>query len=74
MDYQIRLRGQVPAGWADWLGGLALTHDGADTLLTGDVVDQAALHGLLRRIRDLGLALVSIVPLDPAPPTEGDPS
>ena len=61
MVYQIRLRGQLDACWTDWFGGMAvaLTEDG-DTLLTGPVVDQAALFGLLRKVRDLGLPLVSI--------------
>ena len=61
MVYQIRLKGQLDARWADWFGGMAvaLTEDG-DTLLTGPVVDQAALFGLLRKVRDLGLPLVSI--------------
>lgn len=58
--YQIRLHGLLDAAWSDWFDGLAITwHDG-DTLLTGQVVDQAALHGLIRRIRDVGLPLLSI--------------
>lgn len=58
--YQIRLRGQLGPLWSDWFEGLAITWDGADTLLTGEVIDQSALYGLLRRIRDLGVPLVSI--------------
>jgi hypothetical protein len=59
--YEIRLRGHLDSQWADWFGGLtvALTDDG-DTLLTGPVVDQAALHGLLRKVRDLGLTLLAV--------------
>ena len=58
--YQIRLEGHLGPQWADWFEGLIITGDDGDTLLTGPVVDQAALHGLLRKVRDLGLALVSI--------------
>ncbi|MGB4805551.1 MAG: hypothetical protein WBV59_23115 [Anaerolineae bacterium] len=59
--YQIRLKGQLDARWTDWFGGMAvdLTEDG-DTLLTGPVADQAALHGLLRKVRDVGIPLVSV--------------
>jgi hypothetical protein len=61
MVYQIRLKGQLDARWTGWFGGMAvaLTGDG-DTLLTGPVADQAALHGLLRKARDLGIPLVSV--------------
>ena len=61
MIYQIRLKGQLDARWTDWFGGMAvaLTEDG-DTLLTGPVADQAALHGLLRKVRDVGIPLVSV--------------
>ena len=59
--YEIRLKGHLGREWTDWFGGMAvaLTEDG-DTLLTGPVTDQAALFGLLRKVRDLGLPLVSI--------------
>lgn len=61
MVYRIRLKGQLDARWTAWFGGMAvaLTEDG-DTLLTGPVADQAALHGLLRKVRDLGLPLISV--------------
>jgi hypothetical protein len=67
--YQIRITGQLGSGWADWFEGLVITFDGGDTLITGPVIDQAALHGLLRRVRDLGLPLVSVSPVEPSPPT-----
>jgi hypothetical protein len=62
--YQIRITGRLDARWAEWFEGLGVTTDGGDTLLTGRVIDQAALHGLLRRVRDLGLPLVSVTPLE----------
>ncbi len=59
--YQIRLKGQLGSEWAEWFGGLTITlADNGETLLTGPVIDQAALHGLLRRVRDLGLPLISV--------------
>ena len=64
--YQIRVRGQLGPQWTDWFGGLAITLEAnGDTLLTGPVVDQAALHGLLRRVRDLGLPLLAVIRLAP---------
>ena len=59
--YQIRIKGQLDSQWTDWFGGLTITlgEDG-DTLLTGPVVDQAALYGLLKKVRDLGLPLLAI--------------
>ncbi len=57
--YQIRIGGQLGRQWTDWFGGLTITPgDNGDTLLTGPVVDQAALHGVLKRVRDLGLPLL----------------
>ena len=68
--YQIRLKGQLDSQWTDWFGGLTITlEEDGDTLLTGPVVDQAALHGLLRRVRDLGMPLVSVNPVEPGPAT-----
>ena len=59
--YQIRLKGHLGDQWTDWFGGLTITlADNGETLLTGPVVDQAALHGLLRKVRDLGLPLLSV--------------
>jgi len=66
MIYQIRLKGHLGRQWTDWFGGLSITlEDNGDTLLAGPVVDQAALHGLLRKVRDLGLPLLSVIRLQP---------
>ena len=63
--YQIRIGGQLGAQWTEWFDQLTLTQaDNGDTLLTGPVVDQAALHGLLRKVRDLGLPLISVIQLE----------
>ncbi len=67
MAYQIRIAGQLGPGWADWFEDLTITLDGADTLITGLVADQAALHGLLRRVCDLGMPLLSVGALEPDP-------
>ena len=62
--YQIRIKGHLGQEWTEWFSGLAITLDhNGDTLLTGPVVDQAALHGLLRKVRDLGMPLVSVRPV-----------
>jgi hypothetical protein len=62
--YQIRVRGHLDSQWKDWFEGLAITlEENGDTLITGPVVDQSALHGLLRKVRDLGLPLVSVIPV-----------
>jgi len=61
MVYQIRLKGHLGRQWTDWFGGLTITlEENGDTLLTGPVVDQAALFGLLRKVRDLGMPLLSV--------------
>jgi hypothetical protein len=66
MVYQIRIEGRLGPQWADWFGGVTITlEDGGDTLLTGTVADQAALHGLLRRVRDLGMPLISAIRVEP---------
>ena len=64
--YEIRLKGHLEARWVKWFNGLAIRlEDNGDTLLTGPVVDQAALHGLLKKVRDLGLPLLSVNSVEP---------
>ncbi len=64
--YEIRLEGRLDQRWSAWLEGLDLTHDpDGTTVLTGHVVDQAALHGLLARLRDIGLPLISVTRVAP---------
>ncbi len=66
--YQIRLKGHLGSEWTDWFNGLTITlEENGDTLLTGPVIDQAALHGLLKKVRDLGMPLVSVSPLELGP-------
>jgi hypothetical protein len=66
MVYQIRIKGHLGADWTDWFDGLAITlQDNGETLLSGPVVDQAALHGLLRKVRDLGMVLLSVMCMQP---------
>lgn len=69
MVYQIRVKSHLRSDWTDWFEGLTITlEDTGDTLLTGPVVDQAALHGLLKKVRDLGMPLVSVNPMEPGQP------
>ena len=64
--YQIRVKGHLDNSWSEWFGGLSMTHEeDGTTVLTGPVADQPALHGLLIKIRDLGLPLVSVNHVDP---------
>ncbi len=66
MIYQIRIKGHLSAQWADWFEGMAITlEDNGDTLLTGLVADQAALFGLIKKVRDLGMPLRSVHPVEP---------
>jgi hypothetical protein len=64
--YQIRLEGHLGHQWTDWFGGVTITlEDNGDTLLDCPVVDQAALYGLLKKVRDLGIPLVSVIRVKP---------
>ena len=67
--YQIRLKEQLDQRWSAWFGGLTVTTgENGETLLTGEVVDQAALHGLISKVRDLQLTLISVHPLEESTP------
>ena len=70
MVYQIRLKGHLGRQWTDWFGGLTLTlEENGDTLLACPVIDQAVLFGLLRKVRDLGMPLISVIGIEPGPST-----
>jgi hypothetical protein len=69
MAYQIRIKGHLGLQWADWFGGLSIKlAANGDTILIGPVSDQAALHGLLKKVRDLGMSLISVNPVKPEKP------
>ena len=77
--YEIRLKGHLDSRWAAWFDGLSLTSESdGTTIINGSVVDQAALYGLLQKVRDLGLPLVSVTQVQPGqpecPPTSPDNS
>ena len=66
MVYQIRIKGHLSPQWTDWFEGLTITlEEGGDTLLTGPVADQAALHGWFKKVRDLGMPLLSLNSIGP---------
>ena len=66
MIYQIRVKSHLDADWSDWFDGLTITQEkNGHTLLTGPVVDQAALYALLKKVRDLGMLLISVNSLEP---------
>ena len=68
--YQIRLKSHLDSQWTDWFEELTITlEEDGNTLLTGPVIDQAALHGLLKKVRDLGMPLISVNPVEPSPST-----
>ncbi len=65
-EYAIRVKGHLDTRWAAWFDGLTLIPDAdGSTLIEGSIVDQAALHGLLQKVRDLGLPLISVTPVAP---------
>ena len=71
--YQIRLKGHLGSQWTNWFDDLTITlKEDGDTLLTGPVIDQAALHGLLKKVRDLGMPLVSVSPIEPGQADQSD--
>ena len=73
MIYQIRVKGHLGQQWMDWFDGLTITlEEDGNTLLTGPVVDQAALHSLLKKVRDSGLPLVSVNPVEPGQADHSD--
>jgi len=63
--YEIRVHGVLDDRWAAWLGGLRVENDGAQTVISGLLADQLALHAVLAKIRDLGLCLISVLRLEP---------
>ena len=66
MLYEIRIKGHLDPQWADWFGDTTVTlEDNGETLLICTVIDQAALYGLLRKVRDLGIPLISVVRVEP---------
>lgn len=68
MYYAVRVRGHLDRTWSEWFDGMTITHlDCGETVLRGLVPDQAALHGLIVKVRDLGLSLIAIDPLEPEP-------
>jgi len=69
--YRIRFREQLDQRWSAWLGGLKVSHEAnGETVLTGEVVDQAALYGLISKVRDLHLTLISVSPLEADSPSK----
>jgi len=71
--YEIRIKGYLDSQWADWFDGLTITlEENGNTLLSGPVADQAALHGLLKKVRDLGMPLVSVVPIQSDQSEQGE--
>jgi hypothetical protein len=72
--YEIKMKGHLGRQWTDWFEGLTITlEENGETLVTGPVADQAALHGLLKKVRDLGMPLVSVIRMTPGQKTEANP-
>ena len=65
LRYEIRVKGVLDGRWSAWFEGLNVTSDGEETVIAGPLADQAALHGLLNKVRDLGLFLISVRRLNP---------
>ena len=66
--YEIRIKGHLDKSWADWFDGMTIMYQAnGETCLTGSMRDQAALHGVLNRLRDMGVALISVNPVDEIP-------
>lgn len=73
--YEIRIEGHLDAQWQDWFDGMSITwEENGDTLLTGSIIDQAALFGLLKKVPDLGMPLVSLHRVEPGKPDVPSPS
>jgi hypothetical protein len=71
--YEIRLKGHLPQHWSDWLDRLTITHaPNGETILTGPLRDQAALFGVMLKVRDLGLTLLSVNQVEPEPSGDGN--
>jgi hypothetical protein len=68
--YQIRVRGALDPRWSGWFAGLTISQDQGDTLLAGPLADQAALYGVISRLRDLGLTLLAVARLPPTDPQD----
>ncbi len=67
IQFRIKLKEHLDHKWSDWFEEMAISHEGRETILTGSLADQAALHGLLIRIRDMNLTLLSVEQIDPDP-------
>jgi hypothetical protein len=65
--YRIKLKSHLESKWSNWFEGMLISHEGTLTILTGELEDQAALHGILNRIRDLNLTLISVEQIAPDP-------
>ena len=64
-SYRIRIQGTIDPTWSDWFGGFTITPQNGETVLEGEVIDQATLHGILAKINDLGLVILSVEKLTP---------